>query len=101
MQRAPELLSLENLERRSGLNAADWQRLAGARDIEVIVALIIKALLKKKRGVRRLALISSRTGMNTIGLGRATSKIAKCSTSIPTLTPLTSSITIKPSELVS
>jgi SLOG cluster2 len=49
MLRAPELLSRENLERRSGLDAADWQRLAGARDIEVVAALVIKALLKKKR----------------------------------------------------
>jgi len=49
MQRAPELLSWENLERRSGLHATDWQRLATARDIEVVSALALKALTKRPK----------------------------------------------------
>jgi hypothetical protein len=48
-QRAPKLLTWNNLERRSGLHATDWQRLATARDIEVVSALALKALTKRPK----------------------------------------------------
>lgn len=49
IERAPELLNWKHLEARSGLDPADWQRLAAARDIEVVAALSIKALTRKQK----------------------------------------------------
>lgn len=44
VRRAPEVLSWTNLQQHSGLSEADWERLVGATDIEVVSALAIKAL---------------------------------------------------------
>src|SRR5260221_2829889 len=44
LRQAPEELSWNNLQQRSGLNEADWVSLVGATDIEVVSALAIKAL---------------------------------------------------------
>ena len=52
IERAPELLSWKNLEARGDLDPADWQRLAAARDIEVVAALAIKALIRKEKTQR-------------------------------------------------
>jgi len=52
-EEAPKFLAAPALIERSGLDAEDWNRLAGARDIEVVIALAIKAL---RRHVARLRL---------------------------------------------
>jgi hypothetical protein len=44
LRQAPEVLSWNNLQQRSGLNETDWESLVGATDIEVVSALAIKAL---------------------------------------------------------
>lgn len=45
--RAPEVLNWNRLQQRSGLVDGDWDRLANARDIEVVAAMAIKALRKR------------------------------------------------------
>jgi hypothetical protein len=44
----PELLSWDRLQQRSGLSPEDFDRLAGATDIEVVATLAIKALSKRE-----------------------------------------------------